>query len=200
MNCDNFLPALETGGLVRRMLARCHAARCPRCAGVQAAFRAAKQRLAAAEPLSLRARQLWERAAGEVDLRPSTRRVWIPAAAGLGVATCILLVVVAIATRPKSIAPNGRPDVVRSVPGSLDRQVIEEVSSADGMAQSCGSGRPTRRRSCSGFSIGPKDWMPSSRSRRRSTGSAGGRDFPVAEAPAETENAALFVRYRGGQQ
>ena len=135
MNCDSFLPALETGGFVQRMLARCHAARCPRCAGVQAAFTATKQRLAAAEPLSLRARQLWERAAGEVDLRPSTRRVWMSAAAGLGVATCILLVVVAIATRPKSIAPNGRPDVVRSVPGSLDRQVIEEVSSADGMAR-----------------------------------------------------------------
>ena len=45
--------------------------------GVQGCKRrsaATKQRLAAAEPLSLRARQLWERAAGEVDLRPSRRR------------------------------------------------------------------------------------------------------------------------------
>ena len=135
MNCDSFLPAMETGGLVQRMLARCHAARCPRCAGVQAAFTATKQQLAAAEPLSLRDRQLWERAAGEVDLQPVRRRGWLPAVAGLGVATCVLLLVVAVATRPKPSTPIERPGVVRSVPGTLDREVLEEVSSADAVAQ-----------------------------------------------------------------
>jgi negative regulator of sigma E activity len=129
MNCESFLPAMETGGFVQRILARCHAARCGRCAAVRAAFTATKQELAAAEPLSPRARESWERAAGEVNLQPSRRRVWLGAAAGLAVATCVLLVVLAVAFRPKSVAPQAENNAVVAFPQPPDREVIEDVSS-----------------------------------------------------------------------
>jgi len=123
MNCDDFLPALETGGCLRRMRARRHAARCPHCAAVYAAFTAMKQQLAAPEPLSGRARQLWEQAAGASTVQPSGRRRWVPLAAGLAAAACLLLLVVEWAVRPE-------PAGTRFVPQPLAKTVIEEIDPA----------------------------------------------------------------------
>jgi len=108
MKCADLLSYLETGGPLRRMQARRHAARCPRCAGILAAFDGAKRQLADVEPLSPRERHLWtqavdasaEEADGGVRLGPMEEqrrsrrapvaRRWVPAAAGL-VAACLAL-------------------------------------------------------------------------------------------------------------
>jgi hypothetical protein len=138
MNCDDFLPELETGGLVRRMLARCHAARCPRCAAVRAAFTATKQQLALPEPLSPRARRLWERAAGEAALRTPGGRRWIAAAAtGLGVAASIgvLLLIVDLAARNRADAPQPPPAVTRPMPEPRNTTTIEEIDPAEELAR-----------------------------------------------------------------
>jgi hypothetical protein len=94
MNCEEFLPALETGGLWRRMRARRHAAGCPRCAAVYAAFRAAKIRLATPEPLPRYAREIWNRAAIDAPVRFDRRVRWTPAVACLAAAACLLIVFV----------------------------------------------------------------------------------------------------------
>ena len=138
MNCDDFLPALETGGLVRGMLARRHAARCPRCAAVGAAFRAAKQQLAAPEPLSPRARQLWEQAAGEPTLPSSGRRRWIAAAAaGLAVAASIgaLLLIADWSARKRSVAPQPVPRVARLIPEPRTTTTVEEIDPGKELAR-----------------------------------------------------------------
>jgi hypothetical protein len=94
MNCQDFLPELETGGPWRRIRARRHAARCPRCAAVYSAFRAAKHRLAAAEPLPPHARELWNRATRGIVVLTEHRYRWTPAVACLATAACLLLVFV----------------------------------------------------------------------------------------------------------
>jgi hypothetical protein len=94
MNCDDLLPDLETGGLWRRMRARRHAAGCPRCAAVYAAFRAAKIRLATPEPLPRYAREIWNRAAIEAPLRFDRQVRCAPAVACLAAAACLLIVFV----------------------------------------------------------------------------------------------------------
>ncbi len=108
MNCDDFLPALETGGPVRRRRARRHAATCPRCAAVAARFAEVKRRwaAAAAEPATERDRRVWEQAAEPMTGRheddiaspfvlplPRRRGVPWPLAAGLAAAACVLIVV-----------------------------------------------------------------------------------------------------------
>jgi hypothetical protein len=138
MNCDDFLPELETGGLVRRMLARRHAARCPRCAAVGAAFGAAKQRLVTPEPLSPLARQLWERAANEATWRPSGGRRWIAAAAtGLGVAASIgvLLWIVDLTAWSRSVAPQPAPALTRPIPQPRNATTVDEIDPAEEMAR-----------------------------------------------------------------
>jgi hypothetical protein len=135
MNCDNFLPALETGGFVRRIQARRHAARCPRCAAVRAAFAAAKRQLAAVEPLSPRARQLWERAGGYVTMQPSRHRLWMPAVAWLGAAACVLLLIMEVVIRRDSIVPQPKPDVTHSNARPLDREVVEEIDPMEGLSR-----------------------------------------------------------------
>jgi hypothetical protein len=129
MKCDNFLPALETGGFVRRLQARCHAVRCPGCTATRAALTATKQRLATPEPLSPHARRLWELAASEVIVRPATRRVWAPTAAGLGAVACILLFLVAVAVRKEFLTPQLNPEV-RNFNPPPETEVVGTVDSA----------------------------------------------------------------------
>jgi hypothetical protein len=104
MNCDDFLPFLETGGRLRRMQARRHASRCPRCAAVYAKFRAAKERLARPDALSNHALELWKQAARDSLVHPAWRHRWVPIAVGLATAACVLVAVLKPVIREK-----GRP-------------------------------------------------------------------------------------------
>jgi hypothetical protein len=83
MTCDDFLPALETGGLFRRTAARWHAARCPACARVLARWQALKSELAEASPLTDRQRDLWLLAAEPAPVRPRLQLMWRLAALAL---------------------------------------------------------------------------------------------------------------------
>ena len=92
MKCEDFLPDLETGSLWRRIRARRHAAHCPRCASVYAAFRAVKIRLATPEPLSRSAHEIWNQAAIDAPVQFQRPVRWAPAVAGLAAAACLLIV------------------------------------------------------------------------------------------------------------
>ena len=92
MKCDEFLSAMETGGFVQRLKARCHAARCQRCASEQAAFADAMQRWAAPEPLSPHAERLWRQAAGEATARPARGNAWKLATAGAVAGVCLIVI------------------------------------------------------------------------------------------------------------
>lgn len=106
MKCDKFLGHLETGGSARRMLARLHAMRCPRCAAAGEAFAEMKRELASAAPLSERQRRLWMQAGRGAASQPwlLRRRIGIATAATLAVGTSIA---VAVAWWPKRQAPRG---------------------------------------------------------------------------------------------
>jgi hypothetical protein len=96
MKCEQTLVDLECGGPLRRLRARCHAMRCPRCAAVRTAFGEMKRRLAVLEPLSPEARRAWERASGSLPAgspRSTGRRVWVPLTGGLAAAFLAVLVV-----------------------------------------------------------------------------------------------------------
>jgi hypothetical protein len=66
MKCDDFLPAMETGGSLQRIRARIHAAWCPKCAAVLAAFAAVKRQLATPSAISLQMRQTWDKSLDEI--------------------------------------------------------------------------------------------------------------------------------------
>lgn len=105
MRCDEFLPAIATGGVVRRRLARRHTATCPACAAALAGYEAMTRRLADAPPLSARERRLWTRAADGSEARLPARR-WVgwrlPVTAGLAVAAGVVVVLIVLAGRPDS--------------------------------------------------------------------------------------------------
>jgi hypothetical protein len=97
MNCDDFLPAMETGGAMARRRARRHAARCPQCAATYARFATVKQQWANPEPLSPRVRQLWSNAATGPEaneasfrlVRPVTRLVVAGGVVAAAAAACV---------------------------------------------------------------------------------------------------------------
>jgi len=134
MNCDRFLAALETGGFAGRLLARLHAARCPRCAAVRAALAAAKQQLRTCEPLSPRVRQLWRQAAGEASVRSSGDRILLPLAAGLAVAVIVLAFFVSTAVRKEALSTQGKTDVAHSDAAPV-KELVAEVDSASELAR-----------------------------------------------------------------
>jgi hypothetical protein len=109
MKCDDFLPALETGGFWRRWQARRHATRCSRCAALRTTFDQAIGTWATAEPLAPRARQAWMQAAVESIHRPTRTRILRRAAAGFAVAACLVLALLIAVTR-KDVAPP-RPEI-----------------------------------------------------------------------------------------
>jgi hypothetical protein len=59
MRCDQFLPALTTGGAIGRWRADRHAARCPRCALARDEICRIETELAAASALTAAERALW---------------------------------------------------------------------------------------------------------------------------------------------
>jgi len=147
MNCDDFLPSMETGGLVRRMRARRHAARCRRCAAVYAAFVSATQQWASPEPLSPCARHLWEQAAGELAVGPFRWRRWMPLAAGLA-AACVVLLAVAMVLRkgfiappPREVAPRPSEVPAAPIPQRLAGDVIEQLDPAEELSRLAAAAR-----------------------------------------------------------
>ncbi len=105
MNCDDFLPSLETGSPLRRWRAHRHAHRCPRCAAALAMLDQVKQALApssdkATLPSHLRRR--WMAAAqADISSEPSPDRyrigpqtTWLRRTTALA---AIVLLVVAVA-------------------------------------------------------------------------------------------------------
>ena len=123
MRCDDFLPALETGGHLRRLRARCHAKRCPRCAAVSAAFAETKHRLATPEPLSPRVRQLWKQAADSPAEQHAGGRRWMWFATGLAAAACLVLIFVKWGVRPPAV----NHPIESSSPAGV---VVEEINPA----------------------------------------------------------------------
>src|SRR5260370_17983 len=89
MNCDEFLPALETGGFFRRRAARRHAAGCSACTHTLAAWRALKHELTAAPPLTGQQRDLWTSVAQPGQVRP--RANYTRRRAALAIAAAVLL-------------------------------------------------------------------------------------------------------------
>jgi hypothetical protein len=85
MKCENFLEAMETGTLWRRVLARRHAKRCLTCAETWRKFLEIRQNIETAEPLSNSQRRLWSQAAevGTTVRTFSIIRVAFPAAAAV---------------------------------------------------------------------------------------------------------------------
>jgi hypothetical protein len=59
MRCDQFPPALTTGGAIGRWRTNRHAASCPRCARVRVEIRHLEGELAAASALTAAERALW---------------------------------------------------------------------------------------------------------------------------------------------
>lgn len=105
MNCEDFLPAIESEEPSPVHEARRHAASCPRCAAAYAALLKVKATLAHHEPLPASARAVWEKASWN-PLSESTRRPrWVPALAGLltSAAACVLVLVLVISKR--DVAP-----------------------------------------------------------------------------------------------
>jgi hypothetical protein len=59
MRCNQFLPALTTGGVIRRWRANRHAARCPRCGPIRVEIRQLETDLSAVPTLTSAQRALW---------------------------------------------------------------------------------------------------------------------------------------------
>jgi hypothetical protein len=124
MNCEDFLPALETGDAAQQREARQHAAVCPRCAAAQASLVRLKSVLAAHEPLPAAARAVWEQAARAPAPEPLRRPNWLPRLAGLLTASAACAVVF-ILVIPRD-AGRGR---IAGISGSTT--VIEHDSTAE---------------------------------------------------------------------
>jgi hypothetical protein len=122
MNCDEFLPALETGGFFRRRAARRHAARCSACAQTLAAWRALKHGLTAAPPLTGRQRDLWTSVAQPRQVRP--RANYTRGRAALAVAAAVLLAVSWWSLR----SYNPRPPEQPATPSQIAQVTVVPIS------------------------------------------------------------------------
>ena len=106
MKCEDLWSRIETGNVVRKLAARWHAARCPRCRESLAQLAAMKRELARAEPISAVERRLWARAA-EVEVAAAEYRTSrLAVAAGLAAAA---LLVVAIVGWTTGLRPGHEP-------------------------------------------------------------------------------------------
>jgi hypothetical protein len=93
MNCDEFLPAIETGRVFARFKAQRHASRCPRCAAAYARLNEVKRQWSTAAPLSPCERHLWASAAAATETEPaaSSRLGRVAWAGGLAAAgACVV--------------------------------------------------------------------------------------------------------------
>jgi len=136
MKCDEFLSALETGGLVQRLKARCHATRCRRCASQRAAFADAMQRWAVPKPLSPHAERLWRQAAGVATAPPSRGNAWKLATAGAVAMVCLVVVFLLAIFQyiNNSPTPASQPIVARNESRRLSPITVEEIDPSEGLA------------------------------------------------------------------
>ena len=131
MNCDDFLPAIETGGVIARLKARRHAARCQRCAALYARLTEVKRQWSNAAPLSPRERQLWKSAAAVQDASASSGRNWIVWGGGLAAAgVCVAAFFVVRWMHPGIAGPHGSqpPPVVAKVELPAPQPVRSDVT------------------------------------------------------------------------
>ena len=91
MKCDDFLPALMTGGMIRRARAHLHAVGCGHCRAVRERFSQAVHQSANPTALTAADREVWRRAIS-VEQVPSPRKV--PLAAKWALATAAILVAI----------------------------------------------------------------------------------------------------------
>lgn len=91
--CEETLAALATGGWIRRLRARLHAARCPRCASARDDLWGIAGALADTIPLTTDQRGLWADASGTDPTRFGRTRRLRPALA----AAAAVLIIVAVA-------------------------------------------------------------------------------------------------------
>jgi hypothetical protein len=97
MTCDQFLASLVAGGPLRRRRARRHAARCARCAEIQAQVQSIARELSEVAPLTAAQRALWTAASAakpEGSQGPARGRP-----AWLAVAAAAVVIFIAIALR-----------------------------------------------------------------------------------------------------
>jgi len=136
MKCDEFLSAMETGGLVRRMRARRHAARCQRCAAEYAAFAEAVREWATPEPLSPQTKTLWRQAAVEVTARPARGKAWklATAAAVAGVCLIVICLLGVFHNVNKSPVPSSPPTVARHESRHVSPITVEQINPSQGLA------------------------------------------------------------------
>jgi len=130
MKCDDFLPALETGGMLRRWLAGRHAQQCSRCAAVRDRWLIAKRDLAAAGLLLAEQRRIWKQAVGESAAQRAADRRWTSLPAPVLAAACILALVVALIAaklvRRRPVDPVNNGDVaVQVVPSVPESQLVD---------------------------------------------------------------------------
>jgi hypothetical protein len=106
MRCDQFLPALTSGGAIGRWRADRHAARCPRCTRSRAEIRRIEGELAAATALTAAERALWTSVAEDHPVPV------IPLRWGLNsrlAASAVIAAMLAFLSWPRGAGPVVRP-------------------------------------------------------------------------------------------
>jgi len=92
MKCDDFLPAIENGGPLRKWRARSHAAQCARCAAVREGWLETRRQWANPAATTTHQRQLW--ASAVPSERPVTSSgVWSARRWAFAAAASVLIVV-----------------------------------------------------------------------------------------------------------
>jgi hypothetical protein len=126
MKCEDLWLWAETGNVLRRLSARRHAARCPRCRESLAKLNAIKHELATSEPPSLEQRRLWERCTASPVAFPAGRKHRALVAQGFA-----LVAAVAVAVAVWSLATwHGAepPRVPRGGPTLVERKTAPDGS------------------------------------------------------------------------
>jgi hypothetical protein len=119
MKCDDFISAYETGSALRRLRARLHARRCPKCAATRDWLCQVRSGLIETAELTPFHRRVWERAAVDDGPRPVLRSAVAPRWAIAGGATLAAVVVIAIVlSLPRKSGLNHGNIAVKSQPPS----------------------------------------------------------------------------------
>jgi len=139
MNCDDFLPALETGDPEQQQEARRHAASCSHCEAAYVTLQKIKATLALYEPLSDSARAVWANASRAPVTQLTPRVKWAPALAGmLTSAACAVVFILVISRRdvkpvPQIVGQSAGPTIViEHDPTAELAQLAEAVEALDG--------------------------------------------------------------------
>ena len=145
MKCDDFLPALETGGMIGRLQAAAHARRCQQCAAVRAKFEIAKRQWTDASVVTPGQREMWQRAAiAEPRMAPSRSRRSRAQKWAMATGMTMVIVITLVLTRwsrspsetemaqrpPLSTTPPNEVSQLSSVQQPRDQAAIDTVERA----------------------------------------------------------------------